>query len=255
MTAAATKHLLDALSLPTRYEALVESIGEDVARLLVAPERSTLDVIEEAAEAVRSLGEGLFLPLHAASGTGKTTLASNLGGFLPKQFATTLTYEGEVTAASLGAAVKQQRLKQGETDRRVLPVNIDHREGRPATAEELAEIKRFLRQGAGRNTVLLWPTTEASIAEQMAEQSRNISGSVPLELPLHIKGPVPETWPALAKQTLQLANRLDNLDDLISLESYNTGQYDSVGNYLRRSHMTSIARVSQCNEQQSRSSS
>ena len=43
--------------------------------LLLPPAKSTVEVLEEAAEAVRSLGEGLFLPIYADSGTGKTTLA------------------------------------------------------------------------------------------------------------------------------------------------------------------------------------
>ncbi|MFI7586568.1 hypothetical protein ACIB24_05780 [Spongisporangium articulatum] len=235
MADAATAHLLDGLSLPTRYETLRQAVGnDDVAQLLVAPSKATLDAIEEAGEAVKSIGEGLFLPLLAPSGRGKTTLASNLRSFLPSQFSPTLTYEGEVTAEALSEAVQAWVQKVPERDRRVLPINIDHREGRKASGAELAEIKRFLRQAGGQQAIILWPTTQDEIATEMSVQSRSISGAVPIDLPISVEGPDRETWQQLAKQTLLLANRVDNLDELLSLDEYSPEDYPSIGDYLRK---------------------
>lgn len=64
-------HLLKTLSLPSRYEPLVSRIGPEVLTLLLPPADSTLHVLEEAADAVQSLAEGLFLPIYAAPRYGK----------------------------------------------------------------------------------------------------------------------------------------------------------------------------------------
>lgn len=134
------RHVLRTLSLPSRYEPLVDKIGPEVLNLLLPPTRTTVETLEEAAEAVRSLGEGLFLPIFANSGTGKTTLAENLTTFLGRSFTRTLTYTGAVDAESLTTALDLfLRDHVVSNDDRVVPVNVDHREGRPASAEEVSE--------------------------------------------------------------------------------------------------------------------
>ena len=76
----------------------------------------------------------------------------------------------------------------------------------------------------------------------MSPQSTAISGAIPIELPLQVQGPPVETWKDLTRQTLALTNQVDDLDDLIDLESYNAAEYDSVGNYFRKVAWDFIAR-------------
>lgn len=59
-------HLLKELVFPARYEALVSKVGDDVARLVVAPSGKTLETLEELAHAIRLGGEG---PLRADVGS------------------------------------------------------------------------------------------------------------------------------------------------------------------------------------------
>lgn len=84
------RHLLETLSLPSRYEPLVQEIGPEVLRLLMDPAAGTLHVLEEAAEAVQTTAEGVFVPVYAVPGTGKTTLAENLFMFLASRYTKTL---------------------------------------------------------------------------------------------------------------------------------------------------------------------
>lgn len=229
------EHLLAGLSLPSRYEPLVARIGPEVLNLLVPPATATLDVLEEAGEAVRSLGEGLFLPIYAESGTGKTTLAENLTVFLGTRFTGTLTYTGAVTADAMQEALDWFIADSvAPNDLRVIPINVDHREGRPPTPAEVSEIKRFLRAGLGQRVLLIWPETTESLAREMAKNYRQIAGVVPLDLPVSVAGPAPDTWTGLAAQTLQLANQVDSLDELVDFGGYDVGEFHSLGDFLKQ---------------------
>ena len=131
------EHVLSTLSLPSRYEPLVNKIGVEVLRLLHPPAAETLHVLEEAAEAVRSLEEGLFLPIYAKPGTGKSTLAENLTLFLGDRFTPTLSFKGDLSAGALNRELEAFRARKlTANDERVVPVNIDHREGKPASSRK-----------------------------------------------------------------------------------------------------------------------
>ena len=61
-------HLLRQLELPARYEALVDRVGPEVARLLVDPGGRTKATMQRAGLAVKARGEGLLVPLVGQSG-------------------------------------------------------------------------------------------------------------------------------------------------------------------------------------------
>ncbi|RMI09286.1 hypothetical protein [Cellulomonas triticagri] len=228
-------HLLRTLQLPSRYEPLVRLVGPEVLNLLVPPAPTTLEVLEEAGEAVRSLGEGLFLPIFANPGTGKTTLAENLTVFMPDMYSKTVTYNGALVSRDMEEALSlfiRDELQQN--DMRVIPMNVDHREDRPPSREEMSEVKRFLRAGLGQRVLLTWPGTMRDTAEKMAADYRNISGVVPLKLPIDVEGPAPDRWTPLAAQTLQLANQVDSLEDIVDLDQYSPEAFPSLGDYLKQ---------------------
>lgn len=227
-------HLLSTLSLPSRWEPLVSKIGPEVLTLLLPPAKATIHVLEEAADAVQSLAEGLFLPIHAAPGTGKTTLAENVTVFLPGRYTKTLTLSGEVSRDNLAGQLAQFRQAElASNDERVVPINIDQREGRRPSSQEVAEIKGFLRND-GRRALILWPETDGAIAADMAAAYRKVAGIVPLPIPISIDGPSRDKWTGLAAQTLQLSNGVDSLEYLIDLEEYDPEAYPSLGDYFRQ---------------------
>lgn len=228
-------HLLKALELPTRYEPLVKKVGPEVLNLLVAPARSTLELLEEAGHGVNSMGEGLFLPIYAPPGTGKTTLAENLTVFLPEIFTRTFTYNGALSSDDLEDALGRFiRDELQKNDTRVIPVNVDHREDRPPDRAEMSEIKRFLRANLGHRALLTWPGTQRDTANSMAESYRLISGVIPLDIPIEVDGPSDEQWIPLAAQTLELANQVDSLEFLVDLDQYDPAGYPSLGDFLRQ---------------------
>lgn len=228
--------LLERLSLPSRYEILARTIGPEVIRLLHPPAENTRHALEDAASAIESMGEGLFVPLFADSGTGKTTLAENVGVFAATQYAQTLTYNanGPITAAGLRDALAQfRRDNLDANESRVVPINIDDREGNPASSAELAEIKRFLRSEGGSRSLIFWPETTHQVAQQLAEKYRAVAGALPIAIPVTAEGPPKDAWSALTAQVLLLANEVDSLELLLDLDSYDPEAFLTMGDYLR----------------------
>lgn len=232
-------HLLETLRLPSRYESLVAEVGEDVARLLVEPAAETLEVFRKVALHTRARGRGLFLPLYAPSGTGKTTLVSSLGTWLPKEFAATARLTGgEVTADRLGQALAAlaQEYRLPDNESRILVVNVDDRESDPPTDKELSQIKGFLRQpGPGSRTVVVWPETSSDTAKSMARAFEERAGKSPVAIPVVVDGPVTAEWQGLAIATLKLANKLSRLEDIgVDPRNYDPSHYNTLGDFLDR---------------------
>lgn len=231
----ADTHLLRTLQLPARYEPLVNRIGEEVAQLLVEPGLGTRTSLERAALSVRARGEGLLVPLYGPSGTGKTTLANNLIGFSPNEFAGSVVHRGEVSSDVLLATVDAN--PPGRNDRRIVPIVIDDRESAPPTEIEMAAMKRFLREPKyGNRSVILWPETSLEQATAISEAYIAIAGAAPIDLPLRVEGPSREAWVDIALHTLRLSN--DMIDDLEQLgvdpRMYDVEAFETIGAYLRR---------------------
>ncbi|WP_211716958.1 hypothetical protein [Nocardiopsis sp. MG754419] len=229
-------HILRELVFPARYEQLIDEVGPEFARLLVAPPNSTLNIIETITESIKARGEGLFCPILALSGTGKTTLAHSLRTFFPAHFSETVDHTGEVSYDSLNATIKYAKGRIAADDERVIPINIDHREGNPATGVEIANIKRLLRDsGGGNRTLLLWPETTEEIAKEMADGYVRVAGRSPVDLPVLIDGPTRDSWPGIAKNTLEVSNDVESLELLgVNPNDYAASEFHSIGDYLRQ---------------------
>ena len=165
------EHLLDEISLPDRYERLVGKVGAEVARIIIPPKsRMTYQAVTLLARDAITRDEGMIVPVFAGTGAGKTTFVENIGHWVPADFTTTLTYVGELTYDGLAAAVEEFKRDLPENNRKIIPINIDHRESNPPTDAELSAIKRFLRtKGGGAPSIVFWPEIDKSLAEQFAK--------------------------------------------------------------------------------------
>lgn len=235
-------HLLRQLKLPSRYESLVAAVGSDVARLLVEPSDETLAIFRRAALHIGSRGRGLFLPVYAESGTGKTTLVSNLSGWIPGEYGPTARLAGgEVSAARLRQAVASivQEHHLAANDKKVLVVNVDDRESDPPTDKELSQIKSFVREagqgeaGLGARTLVVWPETSRVNAEAMSVAYVQRAGKSPVTIPAEVAGPARGTWAGLALATLKLVNSVDHLEALgVDPDAYDKDAFPTVGDFL-----------------------
>jgi energy-coupling factor transporter ATP-binding protein EcfA2 len=233
--AVADQHILRQLRLPDRFERLSETLGPEVTRVLVAPEKATIDSLLAASLGVKQRGEGLFLPCFGDTGTGKTTLALCAQTFLPNEFGPAVVHSGAVTFDSLHETALTLLSQLPENDGRVITINIDHREGQPPEEAELAAIKRFLRTpGSGARVILFWPETSQTRSKEMAKRYVDIVGPAAIPLPLAVRGPAPETWRDITRNTLLIVNSIDNLADLgVDPNAYDPHAFKSLGLFMR----------------------
>ena len=227
-------HILRQLVFPARYEALAAQLGSEVARLLVPPGAQTQESLERVGLSVRSRREGILVPLHGLSGTGKTTLANNLTTFLPLEFGPTIVHTGAVTFEALLGAAQAGTRGANAAESRAIPVNIDHRESAPPSAEELASIKRFVREPTlGNRCIVLWPETSDDIARSIARAYADVAGTPPVELPIEVEGPARATWVEIAVKTLELSNDLASLESIgVDPKDYLPDEYFTLGDFL-----------------------
>ncbi|GLC25783.1 hypothetical protein [Roseisolibacter agri] len=229
------RHVLEQLSIPTRYEKLIERVGSDVVKLLTPPD-GNIEAFRKVAVAAAQTGEGLLVPCYGETGTGKTTLAESLSFFLPGLFTPTATHQGLITYDALSAVVDRLRRETPPLKGQLIPLNIDHREGAPPTDEELASIKRFLRTSQVP-CVVLWLETDLRRAQEVAERYTSITGRAIIDLPLTVTGPARETWHDIAGNTIELCNPLPEkqVGELgIEPRDYDVSRFPSIGEFMKR---------------------
>ena len=222
-----THHILESLEIPARYEKLEAKLGSDVSRALVSPDNSIESLRMLAISSLRTR-EGLLIPVCGPTGTGKTTLIENISFFLPDLYEKTNSYQGIITFDELNKTVASSSDK-----RKIIPINIDHREGSLPTDEELAIIKRFLRSQR-IVCIIFWLETSKEKAENIEKRYSEITGKPPIELPLMINGPDRKAWRDILINTIQLCNKIpyDQIEEIgininvIPIESQSTlGEY------------------------------
>jgi len=229
-------HLLKELKLPDRFESLSSLLGPHVARVLVSPDSSVMDALHTAALSIKSRNEGLFVPMVGGSGAGKTTLASNLEHFSASDFTTSIQYTGDVKYADLLEETQQFINTLAANNNKIIPINIDHREGSPPSSIEISEIKRFLRAPSpGARCIVFWPETNQNNANEIAKAYTEITGDAAISLPLIAKGPSPTAWPSIVKTTLEIANNINSLSDLgVDPDTYDPNQFATIGQFMRK---------------------
>jgi hypothetical protein len=232
------KHILSQLRFPDRYERLSSLLGSRVAELLITPPDDVLLGLRSIAHSVDTRGEGFFMPLSGPTGTGKTTLANSIGAFLPEYFCPTFEHpeSSTITFDSLQATALKGREQTSIDDHRILPINIDNREGAPPSERELAEIKRFLRfPKTGSKSIVVWPETSGTIAQQIGKSFQQIAGATIIPIPFEAKGPPRNTWQDVAIHTLHLCNEVAALEELgINPKNYDPDKFPTLGEFLKR---------------------
>lgn len=228
--------LLSSLALPDRYERLVERVGDDIARIIIAPPQDLLSKVEAIIDEVSYRDEGLLIPIYGKSGVGKTTFASSLSQWFPNKLSKTISFDGDVSYDALSLQIEAKLSDYPENFNGIFVLNFDHREGSLPTDRELSEIKRFLRKNpSGRPCIIFWPETNIERSRTLSSKYIAITGKTSINLPLVIEGPDRAAWPQVARDTLRIVNKIENLEHLgVDPRDFNSDEFATLGDFLRK---------------------
>ena len=198
------------LVLPNRYERLSVSATEPNLRKIIRPVTDALKEFDDYFQRVQSTQQGLFVPLAAPSGMGKSTFLSTLPFFRSKIQVRSIREDAplEDIFQELG------RLHKDTADAELVVVVIEGRES-PQELEAvrlrtaMASINRWVRSATGRHTVVVWNCVSTETAKLLAATAQEIGGSSlswDRKPVLSYSGPAKSEWLSIVKGTVALLN-------------------------------------------------
>jgi hypothetical protein len=224
--------LREDLNVPDRYEGLADA-GSGALRLIVLPVEDALEILDRRFVDMRAAKRGGLMILRGESGAGKSTFLNTVGLFTNDVVTERIPGDEDVPAA-LGAL-------EPSTAARILIL-----EGREALGEVAREsiegamhaINSFVRSGAGRDTLVVWPTNTDDLTLMLAEFATTLGSEAlfgvgePFEL---FTGPPQDRFVEIAVRTVAALNEGASLFSLGVSEqraSELAGAADTIGRYL-----------------------
>jgi hypothetical protein len=167
------------VTVPTRYEGLLETVGSKGIGQVLLESEPDLAVLKETLVEVKSAGQGKVLFLLGGTGVGKTTLAASSQIYLATQVSKVVTPppDYELPLSELPAWLNKN-VEPRERTRGVVLVNLDGRElpATDATARQAAmvNLNAYLRRTP--NLLAVWPVVNRSFAEELLRLLDEVGG-------------------------------------------------------------------------------
>jgi hypothetical protein len=162
--------------LPSRYEPLLRTLGENAKTTFVEP-TADMQPLKTLLSQMRSSNQGkwMFIYHPSESGAGKTTFIQSLSVFLPDQIEAVhrLPSPSEITTADIPAF-----LNSVPVSKRINVVNFDQHESLYYSEDQyrsmLVQVNGILRNRP--DLLLLWPVNDRAFAERLVTLQKKIGG-------------------------------------------------------------------------------
>jgi hypothetical protein len=234
------------LHVPDRFEGLRDA-GTGALQSIIVPVQETLDILDERFVDMRAARRGSLMLLRGNSGAGKSTFLDTVGLFR----------HGVVTER-VSPVFDIQEALQGlhpATSPRI--VVLEGREALGDVSESALEagmhaINTFVRSGAGRDTLVVWPINTDELADILARLAFKLGGEALLSVGEEVtafSGPRHSEFVGIAERTVAALNEGASLAALgiseekavnLAEQSNSTGQYLAT---IRRDLIRNGARV------------
>lgn len=167
------------VTVPTRYEGLLDAVGQQQIGQVLLESVADLSAIKEALVEVASAGQGKLLFLLGATGVGKTTLAASSQLYLAHQVSRVVSPppDYELPLGELPAWLSKH-VFPADRERGIVVVNLDGRElpALDASARQAAmvNLNAYLRRT--KNLIALWPVINRVFAEDLIRLLEEVGG-------------------------------------------------------------------------------
>lgn len=166
------------LRIPTRYEALLQTVGRSNLSQVILKPLKDLVAITQAIIEVKSAQQGKIVFLLGDSGAGKTTLAASTQIYLNDQVSDVLVPPADYTLP-LGE-LPAWLSKNVKTDKsKITLVNLDGRElpslDHNARAAAMVNLNAYLRRTP--RILVVWPVIQQSFAEELIGVLKDVGGA------------------------------------------------------------------------------
>lgn len=165
--------------VPTRYESLLDAVGEEHIGQVLLESEPDLSAVKEALVEVASAGQGKLLFLFGGTGVGKTTLAASCQLYLAKHVAKVITPppDYELPLGELPSWLNKN-VPASDRERGIVVVNLDGRElpavDLSARQAAMVNLNAYLRRT--KNLLAVWPVINRAFAEDLIRLLEEVGG-------------------------------------------------------------------------------
>lgn len=224
-----------AITIPNRYESLVQTFGNEV-RPLIVPVDADLAVLLRLRELARVQAGGVVAFLLGASGIGKTTTVHAASVHHPQEFTSVCSVPPTIRLRDVAGWLQSNlpAIVEGVT----IPVLFDGREVSDddvGLKQFLTALNQILRRRS--DVLFLWPTTDAGWHSAIRETARSIGGTnlVPDGADHTVTGPDKKDWAtALDRLLLQFGKTVHDVGLAADLVGKLVSEASTIGDYLTR---------------------
>lgn len=222
----------ETLYVPDRFEGL-EDASAGALRSIVTPVERTLRQLDELADQMESSRRGALMLLRGETGSGKSTFLDTIGLFRQGVVSTRIPRTDSIDA----------RLSALEPSPTFRVLVLENREAiglysMNAIEADLHAINAFVRSGAGRKTLVVWPVNTDDLLRRLINIGTDIGGTSLFGLEdeeTTFTGPPRDEFVAIAGRTVSALNERASLAALGISEEFAeelTRRADTIGSYL-----------------------
>lgn len=236
------------VSVPTRYEGLVEAVGAQQLGQVLLESEPDLTAVKEALVEVVSSGQGKLMFLLGGTGVGKTTLAASCQLYLANHVVKVVTPppDYELALGDLPTWLSKN-VQAADRAKGVVVVNLDGRElpavDHSARQAAMVNMNAYLRRT--KNLLAVWPVINRAFADDLVQLLEEVGGkSALVRRPVYEVAGVPKAryYDALHLVLSATGTRLEDAavtrqeaEDLVQSAT-------SIGDYMRSIHDLVVAR-------------
>lgn len=198
------------LVLPNRWESLEYEAKQRNVPLkpLITPVHEAISEVEKELRRIQETGIGRLYIISGVTGSGKTTFLNSLSLFIDGVAVDSI----KIATIDSRESVEKALIGLNRAPTRNSIVVLEGRETPGSFKSEeidilLTTLNQDFRDGVGRKTLFVIPTTSQQVAQSVSERAYNIGGMTSRNKPFYVfKGPAKSTFVSIANDTLRALN-------------------------------------------------